>query len=105
MGCENFRRKSKAQLAKHIRTLAKNTASVFLTDHAKKRMRERKVSAEEVFQCLQLGLIDREPEVNEEKDSLECLMERYVAGRQLGIIVALLDENPDAIVVTIFKVN
>jgi hypothetical protein len=105
MGYETFRRKSKAQLAKHIRTIAKNTAAIFLTDHAKKRMRERKVTAEEVFQCLQLGSIDREPEGNEEKGSLECLMERYVAGRQLGIIVALCDEDPDAIVVTIFKVN
>lgn len=105
MGYETLRRKSKAQLAKHIRTIAKNTASIFLTDHAKKRMRERKVSSEEVFQCLQLGTIDREPEGNPEKGSLECLMERYVAGRQLGIIVALCDEDPDAIVVTIFKVN
>lgn len=105
MGYENLRRKSKAQLAKHIRTIAKNTASIFLTDHAKKRMRERKVSTEEVFQCLQMGTIDREPEGNQEKGSLQCLMERYVAGRQLGIIVALCDEDPDAIVVTIFKVN
>lgn len=105
MGFETFRRKSKAQLAKHIRFVAKNTAAIFLTDHAKKRMRERKVSTEEVFQCLQHGIIDREPEGNEEKGSLECLMERYVAGRQLGIIVALSDEDPDAIVVTIFNVK
>jgi hypothetical protein len=105
MGYETFRRKSKAQLAKHIRKIAKDTASIVLTDHARLRMRQRKVSAPEVFECLQLGAIDRVPEANEEMGSLECLMERYVSGRQLGIIVALCDEDPDAIVVTIFKVN
>lgn len=68
-------------------------------------MRQRKVSAPEVFECLQLGSIDRVPEANEEMGSLECLMERYVSGRQLGIIVALSDEDPDVVVVTIFKVN
>lgn len=105
MGYSSFIKKSNAQLAKHIRTIAKNTASVFITDHAKIRMRQRKVSSEEVLQCLQLGQILREPEVNHQKGSLECRMERYVAGRNLGVIVALLDENPDAIVVTVFSID
>jgi hypothetical protein len=105
MGYEDFESKSKAQLSKHIRTVAKNTISVVITDHAKVRMRQRKVSSQEVYECLQHGQILREPEGNEEKGSLECLMERYVCGRQLGIIVALCDEDPDLIVVTIFKVN
>lgn len=105
MGYEDFQRKSKAQLAKHIRTVAKNTISVVITDHAKTRMKQRKVTSQEVYECLQLGQIVREPEGNEDKGSLECLMERYVCGRQLGIIVALCDEDPDVVVVTIFKVN
>ena len=102
MGYETFQRKSKAQLAKHIRAVAKNTLSVFITDHAKKRMKERKVSSQEVYECLQMGQIVREPEVNQKKESLECRMERYVSGRQLGVIVALSDEDTDSIVVTIF---
>ncbi len=44
MGYENFRRKSKAQLATYIRYIAKNKVSVFNTDHAKKRMEQRKVA-------------------------------------------------------------
>lgn len=103
MGYENFRRKSNPQLSKHIRFIAKNTVSVFITDHAKVRMKQRKVTSQEVYECLQLGQIFREPEENKEKGSFECLMERYVSGRQLGVVVALCDEDPDAIVVTFFK--
>lgn len=105
MGYESFERKSKAQLAKHIRTVAKNTIAVVITTHAKTRMKQRKVTSQEVFECLQQGQIVREPEGNEDKGSLECLMERYVCGRHLGIIVALCDEDPDLVVVTLFKVN
>lgn len=105
MGYQTFWRKSKPQLAKHIRFIAKSTASVFITVHAKNRMKQRKVTSQEVYECLQLGQIIREPEVNQEKESLECLMERYVSGRQLGIVVALCDEDPDAIVVTVFEIS
>ncbi len=52
--------------------IAKSTVSVFITAHAKKRMKERKVTSQEVYKCLQLGQIVREPEVNQEKESLEC---------------------------------
>jgi hypothetical protein len=105
MGYETFRRKSKPQLAKHIRTLAKSTVAVFITVHAKKQMKARRVTSQEVYECLQFGQIVREPEENQEKESLECRMERYVSGRQLGVIVALCDEDPDVIVVTVFKIS
>ena len=105
MGYETFEKKSKAQLAKHIRTVAKNTGSVIITTHVSARMKQRKVSSQEVYECLQNGTIGREPEPNEDKGSLECLMERYVAGRQLGVIAAICDEDPDIVVVTVFKVN
>ncbi len=105
MGYETFRRKSKPQLSKHIRVTAKNTSSVFITGHAKDRMRQRKVTSAEVYECLQHGQITREPEENQEKESLECRMERYVSGRHLGVIVALCDEDPDAIVVTVFDLS
>ena len=103
MGYKTFEKKSQAQLAKHIRAVAKNTGSVIITTHAGVRMKQRKVSAQEVYECLQHGTIDRVPEPNDDKGSLECLMERYVAGRHLGVIAAICDEDPDVVVVTIFK--
>lgn len=105
MGYENFRKKSNAQLAKHIRTIAKDTSKVFLTQHAKTRMLQRKLGMQEVYECLQLGSINIEPEEDASKGSLSCRMERYVSGRQLGIVVAICDEDPDLVVVTIFKVD
>ncbi len=94
MGYETFRRKSKDQLAKHIRTVAKNTSAVFLTEHVKTRMRQRKVGIQEVYACLQLGSIVREPEGNEDKGSLECRMERYVAGRHWASLWPCATKTP-----------
>lgn len=65
-------------------------------------MVKRKVSTLELFACLELGRILRTPEGNIKKGSLECRMERYVAGRDLTVVVALCDEDPDAITVTVF---
>jgi hypothetical protein len=35
------------------------------------------------------------------KGTLECRMERYVAGRECGVVVALDDDNPHLLVVTV----
>lgn len=94
---------SSTQLARHIRTLAKTTANVVLTIHAKERMVERLVSNEEVLECLRKGGIRRPPEPNSKTGSLECRMECKVLKRDLACIAALSDENPNLIVVTIFE--
>ena len=105
MGYKTFEKKSQAQLARHIRSVAKNTSAVFFSDHAKVKMRERKVSSIEVLECLREGAIRRVPEPNIKKGSLECRMERYVSGRELVVIVAFGDEDPDVLVVTVFSVG
>lgn len=105
MGYNNCEKKSEAQLARHIRAAAKNTQSVIFTDHANVQMSKRKVSSLEVYECLRTGTIRRQPEPNEMKGSLECRMQRYVAGRELAVIVALCDEDPDILVVTVFSVD
>lgn len=65
-------------------------------------MRLRKVSVTEVFECIRNGVIRRPPETSGDGESLECRMERYVAGRDLAVVVALCDEDPDAVLVTVF---
>jgi len=47
-------------------------------------------------------LIHRTPEPNMAKGSLECRMEMYVAGRDCAVVVALADENPNLLVVTVW---
>lgn len=105
MGYKTIEKKSQEQLARHIRALARNSLAVVFTRHASVQMGKRKVSTLEVFECLREGTIRRVPEPNFKKGSLECRMERYVTGRELAVIVALCDEDPDVLVVTVFSVD
>lgn len=105
MGCKNFAKKSQAQLAKHIRLVSKTSGSVFFTAHVKKQMAKRKISTLEVFECIRMGTIRREPELSDDQESLECRMERYIAGRELAVIVALCDDDPNVILVTVYLVG
>lgn len=102
MGYEALARKSVQQLQKHVRTVAKNTAAIIILPHAKSRMKTRKVNVQEVFEVLREGCIHQRPEPNLAKGSLECRMERYIAGRDCAVVVALSDENPNLLVVTVW---
>jgi hypothetical protein len=93
----SFKTKSRPQLQKHIRELAKDSANVFITVHASKRMKERKVLSSEVYACLLAGSM--------KTGHLVCRMESYVAGRNLAACVALDDEDPTMLVVTVMVVG
>ncbi len=105
MGYQALQKKSLAQLARHIREVARDSGAVFFTQHVSVQMRKRKVSSSEVLECLRMGSLRRVPEPNPGKGSLECRMERYVAGRELAVIVALCEEDPDLVVVTVFSIG
>ncbi len=105
MGYQTLQKKSLVQLARHIRAVARDSAAVLFTQHVSVQMRKRKVSSAEVLECLRLGSLRRVPEPNLGKGSLECRMERYVVGRELAVIVALCEEDPDLVVVTVFSVG
>ena len=102
MGFKNLQKKSDEQLAKLIRDTSKASSSVIFTTHAGAQMKSRKITSLEVYECLRSGTIRRKPEPNEEKGSLECRMERYISGRNLGVVAAISDEDPSVIVVTAF---
>lgn len=103
MGYAIFAAKSNVVLQRHIRAVAVDSALVFLTGHVKKRMRERGVGINEIYDILRHGTIVRPPEINIAKDSLECRMERYVGGRDRAVVVALDDDDPNLIVVTVWN--
>lgn len=105
MGYASIGAKSTQQLQRHIRTVAKSTSSIILLKHAKAQMVKRKFLQAEVYEILRSGKINRTPEPNSIKGSLECRMEFYVAGRNCAVIVALCDEQPDLIVVTVMLIN
>ena len=101
MGYEKFGRQSTAQLQRHIRGAAEDTSRIFITVHARGRMRQRRISIQEVYECLRQGVLRRTPEPNPGKGTLECRMERYVAGRNCAVVVALDDNHPELLVVTV----
>ena len=89
------------QLQKHIRTLAKNSDLIFLSPHAQVRMAMRGVSDFQVVECLRNGLIERPPVRDRKTGDLKCRMEHFGTNRNISVIVALDDNDPDAIVVTV----
>jgi hypothetical protein len=95
---------SKTQLEKLIRQRARtDAAGIVFTSHAKKRMRERNITMDMALDCLRNGVIQHEPETNAKYGTLECLMERYTAGYNIGLIVALSGDNPGLIVITAMR--
>ncbi len=98
---KSYKTQSIAQLAKHIRTVSKTTENVLLTFHARSRMRQRGVLDAEVYHCLRNGRIILNPEEDLKTGHLICRTEYCVAGRNLAVCVALDDEDPSIIVVTV----
>lgn len=92
---------SNSQLQAHIRRLAKDSSRVVFVPHAHERMLQRAVSDWEVFECLRYGVIERPPTLDRKTGCLRCRMEHFGSGRNLAVIAALDDEDPDVIVVTV----
>ena len=89
------------QLQAHIKRLAQDSSRVVFVDHAYERMLQRTVSDWEVFECLRNGVIQRPPVLDKKTGSLRCRMEHFGTGRNLAVVAALDDEDPDVIVVTV----
>lgn len=91
---------STSQLEARIRKTASDNALVIFTDHARTQMRKRHIPADIVLEVLRKGRIRRTPEPNLLKGSVECRMERFIAGSQTGVVAAISDDHPNVIVVT-----
>ncbi len=59
-----------------------------------------------VFDVLRKGLIKREPEIDMVTGYLKCRMERFVAGRELAVVIAVENESATkGVVVTAIAVR
>jgi hypothetical protein len=92
---------SMAQLERHVRAKAARSENVFITAHAKLRMLQRQVDLETVLCCLRLGSLRGPPEPDVSTGGLVCRMERRIVGRALTICVALDDNDPSLLVITV----
>ncbi len=99
----NVHKLSNSQLQRLIRSIAADSARFYYTNHAQTRMRLRQVTQEIVLEVLQQRKLVGVPEPNAARGSLECRMERYCTGRQIRVIVAVSDDDPDLVVVTVIE--
>ena len=97
----SFQQMSNAQLQAHIRCLSQDSDCVFFLDHALLRMKERNVNDIEVLMCLREGVIQRPAKVSKETGEVRAQMEHFGSARNLRVVVALDDQDPDVLVVTV----
>ena len=79
----------KIVLEKLIQEISKDSKCISFTFHCLSRMKERQITRMLVFEVLRNGLIKREPELDIATGHLKCRLEKFVAGRELAIIVAM----------------
>ena len=93
-------KQSKLQLQAYIRRVAANSARLAFTDHALMQMKRRHITRDVAIEVIRRGRLNRTPEPNRAKGNIECRMEHFLTGRDLGVIVAVSDDEPDLIIVT-----
>lgn len=98
-----LRNKSNQEIERHIRGVASDSSRVFITQHAQDRMGQRRVTDIEVIECLRRGSIQRPPKLNRATGDLKCRMEHFGPSRNIAVVVALNDLDPDLIVVTVIS--
>ena len=89
-----------AQQEAFIHLQAKDTRNIIFTNHARKRMEERRIPAPSVVEVLRHGRMARPAEPNIKTGYLECRLNRNVNGQKIGVVVAIGDDDPFVIVIT-----
>lgn len=89
-----------------VRAAARNSAHVFFTEHAKRRMRQRHIAPTQVLRTLLHGRITEGPARDVMKGGWKCTMEQYSAGDVIGVAVGIESINAtDVTVITVFNVS
>lgn len=91
---------SHAQQEAYVHRQAQDSNNIVFTNHVLKRMRERKITTPCVVEVLRKGRMKRPAEPDIKTGLPVCRLERFVAGRDITVAVAIDDENPELIVIT-----
>lgn len=91
---------SMVQQEAFIHRQVQDTQNVIFTDHARKRMKERMITATSVIEVPRYGRMVRPAEANIKTGYLECRLNRNVNGQEIGVVAAIDDDDPSVIVVT-----
>lgn len=83
---------------KRIQELAKTTANVALSKHAKDRMAEREITMTDIYRVLRLGSVDETPRQSD-GGSWVCKMTMALRGRRTAGVVVAVRMSADRMVV------
>lgn len=92
---------SDSGFAKLVNKLSKDSANVFITGHAKARMKERKIIRGHIDECLRKGRVIEPAHINIH-GNWQATMTRRVAGLSVKVAV-VVDIDKRVIVVTVMK--
>ena len=90
---------SKRQWESLIREIAGKSNQIIWTEHAKQQMKTRHITMPMALDALSKGSIRLEPEPNIRTGDTICRIERYIAGKDIGICVALESEKVATMIV------
>ena len=93
-------RMNDANALKLLREIAQDSGNVILVDHARKRMRQRKVTTVQIIECLRRGVVS-EPVALDIHGNWKLTVAHRVAGKDLNVAVAI-DLPSRALVITVF---
>ena len=78
---------------KRINQLSKMTANVIFGSHARQRMVEREIFADDVYRVLRTGYVDGEPELTEQGEWKCKVTLKLQNGRVAGVVTIILHKN------------
>jgi hypothetical protein len=95
---------SDAGFIRKLRAIVKDSHRVILTNHAKKRMRERRINQRQIMECLRQGRIYEPAHVTIHGDWKDTL-EHQFSGDVVRVAVAIerQDDGDLAVVVTVME--
>jgi len=90
---------SKRDWEKRVREIAQDSGNIIWTNHAQQQMKKRHITFAMATDVLCRGTVQKEPEQDIRTGHMICRMERYCAGEDIGICVALKSEQASKIIV------
>lgn len=89
------------RLAQVVRQIAADTAKVFFTDHAVRRMWERGISDAEVYKVLQLGHIQGDPWIEDSGEKACKVVMPRRGERTTGVITIIVEPEGELVIKTV----
>lgn len=85
-----------------LRVCAADDSKVFISQHARERMVQRKITRPQILRCLENGKISESP-YRDPKGDWRCTIEHYTAGSVITVAVAIKYNNGErTVIVTVF---